>query len=572
MNRSVLMRWTALVATAAMLPACDQMEKQWNAAFRKKPVEPQSTLEERIPDSKAVEGTVQSLCYLEGMRKIVVRGYGIVVGLAGTGGTDCPDEIRKYLTKEVLRRQVDPAVRLNPRDLLNSKDTAVVVVTAEIPAAAQAGARFDVVVRAQGNQTVSLDGGSLLECDLKLLAGSPRGIIEGKTLAVAAGPIFISNLAKEGAERAELRTGRILGGGMLKEDRRVRLTLTTPAYNVAARLRDRLNGRFGATEPVADAVSPESIQLKIPAEYRGRERRFLDLVLHTTQNGNPDFVQRRAKELAEEIGHPDALYEDISLAWEAMGRTVLPIVRGQYANPNVAASFYSARAGVRLLDDAAIDVLGRHVLQRNNALRRFAAEELSSVTHSRRGEDVLRQLLADEDNRIRLIAGEGLRNLQDSAVDVYRVGTDNFLLEVVDAPEPAVVQIATSDTPRITLLGRNIRLTPPAIYRDELITFSADAGDKQLRITRVNPHTKVASPLLSGPLDLAELLRFLGGRPNDDGNGNVTGLGLNYSHVARIVYSLGQDRTLPATVILQRPTVSDQLWKLKTPQRAESEL
>ncbi len=561
-------RWIGVALLAAIgAGGCDDMKKNWDSMFASKEEEEPAPDVPPPSDSKSVQDTVQSMANLDGMRVLVVRGYGLVVGLLGTGGTDCPDDIRKYLQQEILKHRSG----IPTKELLDSRDTAAVEVTAEIPAAAQVGERFDVVVRAMGNQAVSLDGGTLLMTELKVLAGTPRGIIEGKTVGAADGPVFISPFRKGDAESNDLRVGRVLGGGVAREARRVRLTLSTPAYSVAVRIRDRLNARYGAAGQVADAVSPEIVQLTIPSDYKGRERLFLNLVLRTTLNGAPAFVERRAKEIAEEMQHPSAPYDDLALTWEAMGRTIVPVIKPLYANPTVAVSYYSARAGLRLGDTTAIPVMIRHATQANDPFRLLAIEEMGNSNRPALVGDSLVKLAGDEDNKIRIAAYTALRQLRNSAVSPSLIG-QNFVLDVVDCGGSPLVHVATSEEPRIAVFGRGVRLRPPANFHDDGVTIASDAGDTKFRVVRVNQRTKVSSPILSCGLGLPEFIRFLGDRPGEDLDGKATGLGIGYSSIVRIVYDLNKQGSLPATVIIERPSALDDLQKIKQITRPESEL
>lgn len=558
------------LAVLFLFTGCSEFDFKgaWDSVFKKEAEDEKAPPPPpALASSLAVQDTVQSVAFLDGMRFTIVRGYGIVVGLVGTGGTDCPDDIRKYLQQEILRRRVGVPVK----ELLDNKNSAVVVVTGEIPAAAQAGNHFDLVVRALGSQTTSLRGGTLLETDLKLLANTAQGIIEGKALATAAGPIYMSPTTKDDKESEKLRNGRILGGGALKESRRVRLTLSTPAYSVASRIRDRLNSRYGASGSVADATSPDVIQLTIPEDYRFREKRFLDLVLHTTINGSAAFLTRRATELATEIAHPQAPYEDISLAWEAIGRTVVPTIRPLYSHSIVATSYYAARAGLRLGDTDAVAVVARHALTRNDPFRLVATDELGGALRTAAGSDALIKLAADADNRVRIAAYKGLLFQRNPIVHPGRVGASNFVLDVLESEGPPLIHISTTEDQRIALIGRAARLRAPVNFHDDETTIAADHDDKQLRIVRTNLRTKATSPVLNCGLSLPEFIRFLGDDPRPNSDGNLRGLGLDYSEVVRILYDLNKQGALAATFILERPRVSDELGEKKEGARPESE-
>ncbi len=559
----------AAVALAAAVisggAGCGDMGERWSRLFKRSKTEDSAPVPAR-ESSKAVQDTVQGTATVEGLRVTVVRGYGLVVGLVGTGGSDAPDDVRKYLQQEILRRRTG----ISSKELLDSRDTAIVVVTGEVPAAAMSGERFDVVVRAMGNQTTSLDGGMLLECDLKLLAATPRGIIEGKTFAVAAGPIFMTPFRRGEEKGDDLRVGRVLGGGMLKESRRLRIVLDSPTYNIAARIRDRLNSRYGAAAPVADAVSPDVIQLTVPSSMRGNEKHFLDLVLHTTINGAPAFIERRAAEMAEEIQHPQAPYDAISLAWEAMGRTVLPAIRPIYSHPTVAARFYAARAGMRLGDSQAVGIIVQHALASGDPFRLVAIEELANPTAGAAAADALQTLAGDPDNRVRVAAYKVMLQRRHPSISPEAVG-GQFVLDVVECGGPPLVFVAASEQQRLALLGRKHTLRAPASYRDEDVTIAIDEGDREFRIVRVNPRSKQASPLIRCGLDLREFIRLLGERPGETPDGRPIGLGLTYSGVVRVLNELHAQGALPGAFMVDRPSVSDELWKIRTPSRPESE-
>src|SRR5262249_47409874 len=97
------MRMIRLIAVSicllSVVTGCDEMKRRWGKS------DPPAGNPIPTHESKAIADTVQGVAYVEGMRKTIVRGYGLVVGLVGTGGTDCPDDIRKYLQGEILKRR-----------------------------------------------------------------------------------------------------------------------------------------------------------------------------------------------------------------------------------------------------------------------------------------------------------------------------------------------------------------------------------------------------------------------------------------------------------------------------------
>lgn len=543
-----------------------------------KPVRPEPpTSVETGPLPASVAGTVRSVAYVEGLRKLRVRGYGVVGGLANTGGKDVPAEIRRYLEAEIRRRSSADDLQIDPKEILDSPRYAAVSVTADIPAAATRGSRFDLLVQALGNQTSSLEDGVLYPCDLKLYQPTSKGVIEGKAVATAEGPIYLVPFgASEGgraATPANRRSVRVIGGGTVMEDRRLRLILNTASYANAARIRERLNSRFGGRSTVADAVSPTTIRLTIPEDYRGDAQHFVDLVLSTLIEGNPTYLQQRAAKLAEEILHPLADYDAIALVWEAIGKSVLPTIQPLYDHRSEAVSFHAARAGLRLGDSTALEKVALHAGKRGSAFRELAVGELAAGASVYRGAERVRRLLSADDPQVRIAAYEGLLQRGDRAIRSIRVGDGNFILDVVESDGAPLIYVKQQQYRRIAVFGRGAALQPPAMYSraDELVTISANAGDLHATVVRRNPlHGTVSDPIQTS-LEATELVRFLGSAPKARG-GVVQGVGLSYAAVVDALYHLTQDRTLPAVMILERPRLTDYTPRSASRERRESEV
>lgn len=565
----------AVAAPLLLCLACNDGKAKWPWTKEEKPAPKPVSV---APVSQSAEGTIRAFGYVEGMRKLRVRGFGIVGGLANTGGGDCPDEIRKYLEAEIRRRNNVNNLDVNPKDILDNPTYAAVVVTGDIPAAAVKGERFDLLARSLGSQATSLEGGRLYFCDLKLFQPTPRGVIEGRAIAEAAGPVYVSPFGQEeaAASKSDPRFGRVLGGGRLKEDRRIQFILNSPSYGIAARLRDRINGRFGASKSVADAVSPSRIRITVPEEYRSRTRLFIDLLLHTPVASEPVALQRRAAALAEEIVHPLSEYEDIAMTWEAIGRSVVPTINRLYNHRSEAAAYYAARTGLRLGDDLALDVVVRHARTPRSPFREAAVRELGLAVRNNRAGEELRRLLDDADNRIRILAHEGLVQRGDRAIESRRVWDDGFVLDVVDCSGPPLIYVRQSEQQRIALFTRGLTLMSPAMYGyrydhdHDLVTISTRKGDRDVWVVRRNPiHNRVSDPIRA-PADLAKLLEFLGGPPKPI-SGGMEGMGLSYSVIVDFLNDQTKVSTIPATLVMERPLLADSAGRTLSRERPESE-
>ncbi len=567
-----------IVACAIACAGCftqEEWRRFWDSGDRGAQPEPSPRL---ISKSRATRDTIGELVTVDGLRLLQVRGFGLVVDLAGTGGSDGPEAVRKYLTKEVQRWQKPSEPGLSPNELLSGSDTAMVEVTGLVPAASQKGDPFDVVVRALGTQTKSLATGRLVLCDLKPWAETLDGILGAKAVAAARGPIFISPLGldKEIPDKIDLHTGLVLGGGSVKRSRQARLVLNDPSPSVARRIVDRLNGRYATGDPIAVARSHTAVELTIPKTYRGRKRLFFEHVLHTTLNADPASLERRAKALADEVSHPDAEFESVGVAWEAMGRIALPHIKKLYSQTLPAANYCAARAGMRLGDKAGMEAIAKHALDRNSPFRDQAIDELGYAVSMHGAGEYLRDLLSDPDTDIRVRAYRALRRRPHPAIKSMVLYEDNLILDSLDATGPYLIYVERSMTPRVAVFGRQMRCRPPAIYpgdrRDDRFLhtqISALPDDRQLTVifrnkrlggARPNQYagplrTHHLSPELSASLNVVELIRFLGDAPVENydpeapDSSRIEALGVPYDEIVDILYTFCDLGTIPAALV-----------------------
>ena len=255
-----------------------------------------------------LRGTVASETAVTGYQPVVVRGYGLVVGLNGTGSSDIPPSLRAHMLAEMGRHGLGSertgTAYINPEAMLNSPDTAVVIVEAVLPPGALGrrflprkwgeakqvipGTKCDVRVYADPRTgTTSLEGGRLYTCDLR--PGQPRtGSRQAAPLAEASGPIFVNPFAEPGTGNATItRTiGRILNGCEILEDLPVKLKLFNPSHTAAARLQSTINAKFPEEplqgKPTAHGESGDSIEITVPPSYKVDTAEFVQLLRHTT--------------------------------------------------------------------------------------------------------------------------------------------------------------------------------------------------------------------------------------------------------------------------------------------------
>lgn len=535
-----------------------------------------------LAKSAAYRDTIGAITYFDGLRPMRVRGYGIVGGLGRNGSRDCPRHIYDRLVEALYKQHrvtssVVGVTTMTPEAMINDLDTAVVMVEGEIPPAAMNGDLFDVVVSAvPGTETKSLRGGRLFVSDLHVFRPVSDSVsITGKVLARAAGPVFVNPFMEDDAPtKTDPLTGIVLGGGRVEEARRLRLVLLQSSYARAQQVQDRINAFFPAAMRVADAVSPSFVQIRVPEEFRGNTAHFLGLLRALYLSHDPRFEAVRAKMLAEEIVRPGAPHALIALAFEGLGRTALPALNDLYPHPNDDVGFHVAAAGLRLGDHVAGDAMAAHARDPECRYRHAAVRALSEARGMAGAAMTLRQLLYDDDVRIRTAAYQGLAVRGDASVESRYIGGDNFVLDLVPTRGDPFIFARRSGERRIALFGAGLKCRPPALYRapDGSLTISAQPEDQTLTLMRFMVASGAASEPIAAPQDVASLIELLGRRAEIDFDGNVTGLGVDYAGIVHALYRLSQDKTIAADFVLEQPNVADLLGPPPATGRPESEL
>ena len=209
---------------------------------------------------------IKDLANVEGVRQNQLIGYGLVVGLNGTGDTLNNIPFTKQSLQAMLER-----LGVNVRGAqIRTGNVAAVMVTANLPAFGTQGTRIDVTVSALGDSK-SLQGGTLL---VTPLLGA-----DGNVYSVAQGSLAIGGFQAEGdaskITRGVPTVGRIANGAIierviefvLNKLGQVRLALRNPDFTTAKRIASAVNDFIGA--PTAEPLDPSTVQLTIPKDYRG---------------------------------------------------------------------------------------------------------------------------------------------------------------------------------------------------------------------------------------------------------------------------------------------------------------
>jgi flagellar P-ring protein precursor FlgI len=211
---------------------------------------------------------VKEIAAVQGVRTNQLTGYGLVVGLDGTGDqtTQMP-----YTSQGMANYLQQLGLTLPPGVNPQFKNIAAVLVTAELPAFAQPGQSIDVTVSSMGNAK-SLRGGTLIATPLKGADGEIYALAQGNLLVGGAG-------ASAGGSKVQinhLSAGRIPGGGQVERavptafalGETIDLGLQSNDFTTASRVTDAINRVFGVG--TASAVDGRVVRLRAPADPNSR--------------------------------------------------------------------------------------------------------------------------------------------------------------------------------------------------------------------------------------------------------------------------------------------------------------
>lgn len=208
---------------------------------------------------------LKDISSISGMRDNELVGYGLVVGLSGTG-----DGTNSNFTITSMRNMLDKmGVEVNTNSL-RPKNVAAVMVTAKMPVTSRTGTPMDVTVSSIGDSK-SLLGGLLLITPLKGL--------DGKIYAVAQGPLTIGGFSASGeaatAQKNIATVGRIPNGAIVErevpfrfnEQNFLTINLSVQDFGTTMQVVNRVNAALGG--PFASARDAATVHLEVPPKYQG---------------------------------------------------------------------------------------------------------------------------------------------------------------------------------------------------------------------------------------------------------------------------------------------------------------
>jgi len=237
---------------------------------------------------RALGARIKDIADFEGVRGNKLVGYGLVVGLDGTGD----GKSTKFTYQSMASMLEKMGIRVNPDDI-RIKNVAAVMVTTELPPFAKAGSRIDILVSSIGDAE-NLQGGTLLLTPLKAA--------DSRVYAVAQGPVSTGGFSAGGAggkvQKNFPTVGRVIAGATIEraipsrfaQKDHLRLTLRHSDFTTAFRVSQAINAAF--SEPYAQTSDPRTISITIPDTYKNQVIEFVTLLegLNVTPDSSSKIV------------------------------------------------------------------------------------------------------------------------------------------------------------------------------------------------------------------------------------------------------------------------------------------
>jgi len=206
--------------------------------------------------SNAYSARIKDIAAIKGIRSNQLTGYGLIVGLNGTGDKDGVS-----FTKQALANMMEKMNIFVDKNGLKVKNVAAVMVTASIPPFARIGDKIDVTASSLGDAK-SLKGGTLLVTPLKG--------VDGQVYALANGPITLAMPSSANDRDSHLQVARIVNGASVEREipfkldgkRKLILSLFRPDFTTAKRMTDTINASIG--EGVAKTIDASALSLRVP--------------------------------------------------------------------------------------------------------------------------------------------------------------------------------------------------------------------------------------------------------------------------------------------------------------------
>jgi hypothetical protein len=280
--------------------------------------------------------------------------------------------------------------------------------------------------------------------------------------------------------------------------------------------------------------------------------------MHLYLQAGPGFEQQQARRLAEVLRQQPEAAPSVGLAWRALGRPIVEVLREYYNDPMPDMRLTALEAGAYLDDERASQSLSELAKDLDPAIRTRVAEALVMLPRSIHGARTLKNLLDDDDAAVRIAAYESLAAISDRLITSGRVIVADeigsgvkYIIDTVPAEKP-LVYVTQVGVPRIAIFDPQLGFEPPLLARfwDNRLMLTMDPGQGYMDLfyqpaVRTYPDAPSSVKLKAMP-DLKTLAYLLGHKSTPEQP--TEGLDLTYSQAVDIVYQLCKQGYIKAPI------------------------
>lgn len=513
-----LNRRQALSALALFCAGCSEFDLRLQSPEERIKKKRRENAREALRGDKGHAQLLGDYLSVKGLSTTILEGIGLVTNLDGTGDDPPASFYRTELLEDMKRREIP-----QPNQIIADPSTALVRVRAYLPPLIKEHETFDVeVLLPDGSEATSLQGGVLMECELRTLAYTQgRGVLKGHRIAIAHGSVLA---IPDGSDGGATRRGTIPAGATyagrgqdlslyLQPDyRNARMT-----HNIAQRIGSRFHDydRAGQKRPLAVAQTDSQIKLILHSRYRDNYPRFLSCISHIRLHDTPVELRLRMERLQEELlSGPTS--ERAALELEAIGPDATPVLLAGLDSEDLEVRFHAAQALAYLGHSEAAPALGE-AADKEKAFRVFALAALTALG----GTDSvveLRKLLNHESMETRYGAVRALSTINENDSSIRGEQSDRgFVLRVVKSTGEPMIHITKRQKAEVVVFGADQEFQPPMIVSaGRHFMIKGEPGKPLVTVSRfVKGHDVVRSTVPARVADvIRELARLQAGYPD----------------------------------------------------------
>jgi len=218
---------------------------------------------------------IKDIADIKGVRQNQLVGYGLVVGLNGTGDSD--NAI--FMLQSMASMLEKMGVTVKP-EAIQVDNVAAVMVTAELPPFARTGSRIDILVSSIGDAD-NLQGGNLLFTPLKAADGQVYAVAQG---SISTGGFVVGSASGTGVQKNFPTVGRVVNGALIEKEipsdfnqkKVLTLALQTPDFTTASRVAQAINIAF--YDQIARTLDAGTIEIRVPEKYYGNTVSMMTMI------------------------------------------------------------------------------------------------------------------------------------------------------------------------------------------------------------------------------------------------------------------------------------------------------